>query len=73
MPDLKPLSNEMNGAPKTNVLKNLTNNKGTSSSTSTSPARSLGFTILGEIFAYVTVFNIIIEVATFRLRGKQGN
>ena len=34
-----------------------------------SPARSLGFTILGEIFAYVTVFFILtIEVVTFRLR-----
>ena len=27
-----------------------------------------GFTILGEIFAYVTVFNPTIEVVTFRLR-----
>ena len=34
------------------------------------PAMSLGFTILGEIFAYVTVFvNLTIEVVTFRLRG----
>ena len=37
-----------------------------------SPAMSLGFTILGEIFVYVTVFfffNPTIEVVTFRLRG----
>ena len=35
-----------------------------------SPARSLGFIILGEMFAYVTVFfNPTIEVVTFRLRG----
>ena len=34
-----------------------------------SRARSLGFTILGEIFAYVTIFNPSIEVVTFRLRG----
>ena len=34
-----------------------------------SPAISLGFTIWGEIFAYVTVFNPTIEVVTFRLRG----
>ena len=34
-----------------------------------SPAISLEFTILGEIFAYVTVFNPTIEVVTFRLRG----
>ena len=36
-----------------------------------SQARSLGFAILGEIFAYVTVvfFNPTIEVVTFRLRG----
>ena len=33
------------------------------------PAKSLGFTILGEIFVYVTVFNPTIEVVTFRLRG----
>ena len=33
-----------------------------------SPAISLGFTILGEIFAYVTVFNPTIKVVTFRLR-----
>ena len=34
------------------------------------PAMSLGFTILGEIFAYVTVFvNLTIEVVTFHLRG----
>ena len=34
------------------------------------PARSLGLTILGEIFAYVTVFfNTTIEVVTFHLRG----
>ena len=31
---------------------------------------SLGFTILGEIFAYVTFFyNPAIEVVTFRLHG----
>ena len=34
-----------------------------------SPAISVGFTILGEIFAYVTVFNPTIEVVTFRLHG----
>ena len=34
-----------------------------------SPAKSLGFTILVEIFAYVTVFNLTIKVVTFRLRG----
>ena len=35
-----------------------------------SPPRSLGFTILGEIFAYVTVFLILpIEIVTFRLSG----
>ena len=34
-----------------------------------SPALSLEFTILGEIFAYVTVFNPNIEVVIFRLRG----
>ena len=34
-----------------------------------SPAISLGFTILGEILAYVTVFNPTMEVVTFRLRG----
>ena len=31
----------------------------------------LGFNTLGEIFAYVTVFNPAIEVVTFRLRGQQ--
>ena len=30
---------------------------------------SLGFTILGEIFAYVTVFSPFIDVVTFHLRG----
>ena len=30
---------------------------------------SLGFAILGEILAYVAVFNPTIEVVTFRLRG----
>ena len=39
------------------------------SSSSVFPAISLGFTSYGEIFAYVTVFNPIIEVVTFRLRG----
>ena len=34
-----------------------------------SPAISMGFTILDEIFAYVTVFNAINKVVTFRLRG----
>ena len=29
----------------------------------------MGFTIFGEVFAYVTVSNLTIEVATFRLRG----
>ena len=38
-----------------------------SSSSSAFPAISLGFTIFGEIFACVTVFNLSIEVATFRL------
>ena len=37
-------------------------------SSSRSLAISLGFNILGEIFAYVTVFNPTIEVVTFRLR-----
>ena len=32
-------------------------------------ALSLGFTILGERFAYLTVFNPTIEVVTFGLRG----
>ena len=40
-----------------------------SSSSSAFQARPLGFTILGEIFAYVTVCNPNIEVVTFRLRG----
>ena len=34
-----------------------------------SPARSLGFTILGEIFVYVTIFNPTIDVVTFSFRG----
>ena len=34
-----------------------------------SPAISHGFTILGEVFAYVTVFRPTIEVVTFGLRG----
>ena len=34
-----------------------------------SPAVSLGFIILGDSFAYVTVFNPTIEVVTFCLRG----
>ena len=35
-----------------------------------SPAISLGSPLLGEIFAYVTVFfNPTIKVVTFRLRG----
>ena len=34
-----------------------------------SPAMSLGFTTLGEIFAYAAVFNLTIEVVTFRLCG----
>ena len=34
-----------------------------------SPAMSQGFTILGESFAYVAIFNPTIEVVTFRLRG----
>ena len=39
-------------------------------SSSALPARSLGFTNLGDIFAYVTVFfNPTIRVVTFRLRG----
>ena len=33
-----------------------------------SPARSLGFTILGEICAYVTIFYPTIEAVTFFLR-----
>ena len=32
-------------------------------------ALSLGFTILGEICAYVAVFNLTIEAVTFRLYG----
>ena len=38
-------------------------------SSSTFPAICLGFTILGKIFADVTVFNPTIEVVTFRLHG----
>ena len=35
-----------------------------------SSAKSLGFTILGEIFAYMTAFcSPTIEVVTFRLHG----
>ena len=34
-----------------------------------SPTISLGFTILGKIFAYVTIFNPTIGVVMFRLRG----
>ena len=34
-----------------------------------SPAISLGLTILGEMFAYVTIFNPTIEVVTFCLCG----
>ena len=30
---------------------------------------SLGLTILGETFAYVTIFDPTIEVVTFHLRG----
>ena len=30
---------------------------------------SLGFTIFGEIFVYVTIFNPTVEVVTFRLCG----
>ena len=33
------------------------------------PDTSLGFTIFREVFAYVTLFNPTIEVATFRLHG----
>ena len=32
-------------------------------------ALSLGFTILGDMFVYVTVFSPTIEVVTFRLHG----
>ena len=41
------------------------------SSSSVIPTVSLGFTILGGIFAYVTVFllSLTIEVVTFRFRG----
>ena len=39
-----------------------------SSFASRSPAMSLGFTILCEIFASVTVFNPTTQVVTFRLR-----
>ena len=40
------------------------------SSSSHSPARSLGITTLGGIFPYVIVFfNPTIEVVTFSLRG----
>ena len=38
-------------------------------SSSVFPAISLGFTIFGEIFAYVAVFYPTIEVATFHLSG----
>ena len=34
-----------------------------------SPARPLGFTILGKTFAYVTILNPTTEVVTFRLPG----
>ena len=42
-----------------------------SSSSSALPAISLGFTTLGEIFAYVTIFfiNPTTQVITFRLHG----
>ena len=33
------------------------------------PTIPLGFTILGEMFAYVTIFNATIKVVTFCLRG----
>ena len=39
------------------------------SSSSTFPDLSQGFTPVGEIFAYLNVFNPAIEVVTFRLRG----
>ena len=32
-------------------------------------ASSLGFTVFGEIFAYVTILSPAIEVVTFRFRG----
>ena len=38
-------------------------------SSSAFTAMSLVFTISGEIFAYVTIFDQTIEVVTFRLRG----
>ena len=34
-----------------------------------SPAISLGFTIVGEIFVYMTIFNPAIEVVTFHFHG----
>ena len=40
-----------------------------SSSSSAFPAIPLGFTNLGEIFAYVTVFHLTIEVVTFRFHA----
>ena len=39
------------------------------SSSSAFPAISLGLTIFGEIFAYVTFFNPAIQVVTFHLHG----
>ena len=41
-----------------------------SSSSSAYPAIAVGFIILGEIFAYATVFNPTIEVVTFRLMSN---
>ena len=43
-----------------------------SSSSSAFPTISMGFAILGEIFAYVIVFNSTIEVLTFCLRRYPG-
>ena len=40
-----------------------------SSSSSAFPAIPVRFTISGQIFAYVAIFNPTIEVVTFRLRG----
>ena len=44
------------------------NNNANSSSSSAFPARYQGFTIFGEIFAYVTIFNPT-TVVTFSLHG----
>ena len=62
-----PISQGENAVPSSQI--NSLATLGRWSSSSASQAISLVFTILGEIFAYVTAFNPTIEVFTFRLRG----